>query len=373
MSFDAEVQERISSAVSAAVVEPAYWGRALQHLRCALGASGAAMFSPTPEGAAGALAATSGCASDCLTEYFRNWLGQGVWLQAAAAMGRFQDAGDVELGHAVLARHALRRTGIYQQFLRRHDIEEIVALKVTDESDIQIPATVLALYRTPSAPDFEEEHCLVLRKLWPCVRRAIHGHYLLQRARVLDGFVESSLDALPDPAWVLRDDMTIEFANHKSDETSSLSAWVQTIHGRLHAVGDLASERLRATVRSRGGTYAVGLASAGRLQRAWLQIVPMKRAVGLTTAWPSAAALVILRLPPATPEHTQWLRHLGLKFRLTEAELRVLARLASGLEPRSIADELHISYATVRTHLRLLYEKTGCRRQAELVLLALGA
>ena len=84
-------------------------------------------------------------------------------------------------------------------------------------------------------------------------------------------------------------------------------------------------------------------------------------------AWPHAKALLLLQLPLSVISSVQWLARLGELYRLTAAELRVLCLLGDGLQPKAIAAELQVSLETVRTHLGVLYEKTGCRRQAALV------
>jgi two-component system response regulator DevR len=52
---------------------------------------------------------------------------------------------------------------------------------------------------------------------------------------------------------------------------------------------------------------------------------------------------------------------------LTSREREVLLLLARGLDNRSVAAELNISYATVRTHVRNILDKLGVRSQLEAV------
>jgi DNA-binding CsgD family transcriptional regulator len=57
-------------------------------------------------------------------------------------------------------------------------------------------------------------------------------------------------------------------------------------------------------------------------------------------------------------------------FGLTPSEGRVFDRLASGHSVAQIADAFGVEDSTVKTHLLRIYDKTGVRRQAELVHLA---
>jgi DNA-binding CsgD family transcriptional regulator len=59
--------------------------------------------------------------------------------------------------------------------------------------------------------------------------------------------------------------------------------------------------------------------------------------------------------------------------RLTPSELRVLRALIETGGVPAIADALGISRATVRTHLHHLFQKTGAKRQIDLVKLVVGA
>ena len=57
---------------------------------------------------------------------------------------------------------------------------------------------------------------------------------------------------------------------------------------------------------------------------------------------------------------------------LTEREHEILALVAHGLENHAISDQLRVSEATVRTHLRNMLTKLGLSNRVELVLYALG-
>lgn len=62
-------------------------------------------------------------------------------------------------------------------------------------------------------------------------------------------------------------------------------------------------------------------------------------------------------------------RHsLAQRYGLTRTQSRILDALLRGLDPQAIANLYSISLPTVRTHLKHLREKFGCRRTSELIL-----
>jgi DNA-binding CsgD family transcriptional regulator len=61
------------------------------------------------------------------------------------------------------------------------------------------------------------------------------------------------------------------------------------------------------------------------------------------------------------------------RFRLTPAEARLVLRLVTGDSLQSAAKALGVKYGTVRTHLKTVFQKTGTRRQAELVIVIMRA
>lgn len=60
-------------------------------------------------------------------------------------------------------------------------------------------------------------------------------------------------------------------------------------------------------------------------------------------------------------------QHLSKVFGFTRSEAATAAMIAQGLSLREIAEQRHISYETVRSHLRSIFGKTDTKRQAELV------
>ena len=71
------------------------------------------------------------------------------------------------------------------------------------------------------------------------------------------------------------------------------------------------------------------------------------------------------------PEKTPPLRHERIRhmYQLTAAETRVTEGLVRGMAVTELARVMCVQTNTIRTHLKRIYDKTGARRQSELVLL----
>ncbi|MEJ2392941.1 MAG: helix-turn-helix transcriptional regulator [Gammaproteobacteria bacterium] len=54
-------------------------------------------------------------------------------------------------------------------------------------------------------------------------------------------------------------------------------------------------------------------------------------------------------------------------YRLTESEAKITSLLCAGLTLAEISEQLRLTLNTVKTHLKAAFQKTGTRRQAELV------
>jgi DNA-binding CsgD family transcriptional regulator len=63
---------------------------------------------------------------------------------------------------------------------------------------------------------------------------------------------------------------------------------------------------------------------------------------------------------------------LRIRFGLTPAEVRLVLRLITGQSLRSSAESIGIAYETARCQLKLVFLKSGTRRQSELVVAVLS-
>ncbi|HVF94089.1 MAG TPA: helix-turn-helix transcriptional regulator [Sphingomonas sp.] len=140
---------------------------------------------------------------------------------------------------------------------------------------------------------------------------------------------------------------------------------------RLEAIDETANARLLA-VTGAAITPNAALAGAVVLPRhavppAVLSVYPLDRSVHQFQSR-RVAALAVLTDPSRKSQTVDLqLQH---AFSLTAQEARVAARLADGDDLAAVAALLDISRETVRVHLKKIFQKTGTRRQSELMRLA---
>ena len=369
---------RIAVLAQEAAVEPSRFAPLLALISDTVGAHGAALFTPALDPEGRQLGVAHGAAADALPAYASTWAEHDAWLHGLLKRPVPFQPGQCNLGEELLPVAELRRTPFFNEFLRHHQIESIASLVVADGTHGAAPHTHLSLFRPPGAPAFDAQSQRALQALWPSLRQAVDTYWILRKAREYDCIVESAVDALPQPTWLLREDATIEYSNAAAQSLASTTDWVRGAGHRLAALGDLDAGALREALRAvatRGiaSTLPCARSHGGRWCNALLRVAPLPPSSVFVTAWPLARALLSLELPPGDDDaRASRLERLARGYRLTPAECRVLQRIVDGKSVKLIAGELHVSQATVRTHVQALLGKTASRRQVDLVRLVLG-
>lgn len=118
-----------------------------------------------------------------------------------------------------------------------------------------------------------------------------------------------------------------------------------------------------------GGSYAITCEDG---QRIWVDVTPASP-TDSETDWlciDRPAAIVQITLPKR--RLSLRVRGLAREFGLTPAERAVAVEIIKGDGRRATAQRLGISETTVRSHLSVIFQKTGVHRQAELIDLLVG-
>jgi DNA-binding CsgD family transcriptional regulator len=237
-----------------------------------------------------------------------------------------------------------------------------------------------SLMRGASRPAYAAEECAAIERLWPHVRRAFDLRLELDalRSRVAD--LGSALDTVPSPLFVVDARGRVRHCNLAAERLLAARDALVVRNQQLVTTHSAATAQLRAAVvqavayadqPSHGKGQPIPpmlVVEVARAERAPLAVVvhPIRpRLVLRTHADDRARALVVVHDPETRARVDREL--IERMHGLTPTEAELAATLAEGKSLAEFADARGCSEGTARVHLKRVFEKTGTRRQAELV------
>jgi DNA-binding CsgD family transcriptional regulator/PAS domain-containing protein len=232
-------------------------------------------------------------------------------------------------------------------------------------------AIVAAILRRGVAAPFTAEDRGQLAALRTHVARAMTLACDLDAARRGARRRGDTLDALPLPLVIADGQGSVLFANRAARALPG-AAGLRIMRGeRLAAPGAADAAALRRALALttdpalRLPAAAVPLGVGGDLSAQFIAL----DSVGPRRPGKPASRLSLMVLRQRRRALRASLARLAEAYRLTQAERRVLALMLEGYRAATAAARLGVALATVRTQLRSIYEKTGCRGRSALVAL----
>jgi DNA-binding CsgD family transcriptional regulator len=229
-------------------------------------------------------------------------------------------------------------------------------------------ATFILSRRTDRGP-FERAAADRLDELRPHLARSvlISARLQLERARV----ASEALSALGVPALVLDDTGKVLAANRQMEALTGFVRWRAFDKVSMKDKG--ADQFLRdavATIDSEGRPNVCSFPA--RDTDAEVTMVAHVIPIRLSARDIFVRCFAVLVLTPTTRPQAPPVELVQSLFDLTPAEARVARSLASGRTLKDIATDGRVSPETVHTQLGRVLEKTGCKRQADVVALLTG-
>jgi DNA-binding CsgD family transcriptional regulator len=277
-------------------------------------------------------------------------------------------SGAIGVSHHYLGDQELTGSEYYQDFLRRHDVFHLMGAVVAQQAGL---LSSLWSYRPLHAGPFSDEAVDVLKLLLPHFQRAAK----LQNKLGASHAGLESLDSLAVGVLVVHSDGWILQMNQYARELLSASDGLSLVFGHLAAWNLREKAEMLGTIRQASmAAMGNGLAGGGTLtvhrpsgKRPYILFVSPLRSSLLLCGKQKAGAVVFVIDPEREPEVDE--EALMRIHGLTPSQARLAAALARGRDLDQYCDEASIGRNTARTHLRLLFEKLGVKRQAELVAL----
>ncbi|CAN7493384.1 helix-turn-helix transcriptional regulator [Mesorhizobium sp. LjRoot246] len=213
--------------------------------------------------------------------------------------------------------------------------------------------------------------------LLPHLRRAVTISNVLDACAIERARIEAAFDALRCGVVLTDSDGRILHANRSAERMLQVGAAVQGTGGILTAKAPSAARELGKAIRlaARNETMLGKTGLAIRLAGpegapVFAHVLPMNGSDLRAQLRPEAVAAIfigpsITATFDLTPAETK--EYLRGRFGLTRAEAEVAWEILKGDGRNAAAARLGIAATTVRAHLTSIFEKTGVRRQAELV------
>jgi DNA-binding CsgD family transcriptional regulator/PAS domain-containing protein len=263
----------------------------------------------------------------------------------------------------IMPREELTRSEFYNDFLRPQGSEEVLC--VADKPHVDGICTTLVLAREQRYGRWVPKDIKALTKVVPHLRRSLGINRQIGNLRVVNDLAEEALYRINRGLVLVDASGSVLFVNRAAErlfENRSL----RLERGRLQAPRASETTQLHRLVaetaqRGIGGSLVIMQASGAPLL---VSAAPMK---GRSAPTPGVILFVREIDAWSAPNLTSFTRYFGL----TAAEAAMAVELTKADGVSAAAARLRISRATARTHLIHIFQKTGTRRQAELVRLML--
>jgi DNA-binding CsgD family transcriptional regulator/PAS domain-containing protein len=358
---DLDTFSRLTGLIYDAGIDSALWPAALEATRVAFRGRTVTLLTRNVETLQGNWVSTWDAESR--REFWGRWRGS-----SPLAAPRTPRPDVVETDRTWLPDRGLFRTPFYNEFQRPREVYTSLAIWLDRQGAVQ---PTFSVSRPPSVGEFERADIEVGRLLRPHIQRAVTFADRLRQVSVPAAGATEALDLLRDAVLVLDRFGRPLHVNKAAERMLAARDGLSLYEGRLRAATPLLSDRLDAILaRAAGRAASPPVAGAMALPRPSggpplaLLALPIRDALPWLGGEPPAVC-VCLSDPAANPDIPSGL--LASVFGLTPAEAAIARALLDGKDVGAIAERLRLSAHTVRTHLVRIREKTGTRRQSELV------
>jgi len=367
---------RLVQMLQEAPLAPNRWDAVVSAIVAATGGSEGILFSPELPPSGGGFWASHSILPQHMETYAAHYGSKDVWRHSQPDLYRVERRliADEELIDPV----SMRRSEFFADFLKPLAIGRL-ACGVVHRSDSTAIAggLLLSVFKPMREQGFDAQQQDLMRRLIPHVQAAFDTWRLLGASRRTQELTAAALDALTTAVVLIDQEARVLVANRAAEDLFAGADGLAVRKGVLVGVLERETTRLHAFLadlfaplgRAPGAHLHRLARRSGRPSYACFAH-PLPPGTDLCGVPGSAAAIVFIRDPAAKcvlePGVLQRLHDLSY------AEAVLACLLAQGSTLDAAAAIRGISYETVRCQLKSLFDKTGCRRQAELVALLVG-
>jgi DNA-binding CsgD family transcriptional regulator len=361
-----EIYSELVATIYDAVLTPELWPLALEGIRDFVRGCAANFYWQDASKENAGVFYSVGIEPAYLQSYFQTYAKMNPLYPAAAfiAPGVVFDAGDI------VPISELRQTRFYSEWMRPQGMADAVVANL-EKSVASVAA--LAVIRGKREGLADEEARRRMRLIVPHMLRAASiGHLVAEQASGKAALTDT-LNSLAAAVVLVDATGNVVFANEAAAILIESGRLLRNGPGGLAAIDPQANRALQNAIveggraSARSGARGIAISLSPKHNERWLaHVLPLTSGVRQqSAALHSAATAVFVR--EAALDIPSPLETVARLYKLTGTEVRVLHAVVETGGVPDIAAVLGISRTTVRTHLKHLFEKTGTRRQADLV------
>jgi DNA-binding CsgD family transcriptional regulator len=263
-----------------------------------------------------------------------------------------------------------QKTRYYREIMGPREMVDGLLIKLSGEPQLM---GYLGVSRHASYGLIEPVVVETFRLLAPHFRRAVTISNFFDLKEIEAGTFNAVLEGLTCAVVLVDEDLAVVRANPAADRMLADARVIRPEQGRLTVAGRLAEDALRSAVRMAAeneasiGRRGIGIpAVADDGAASVLHVLPLKRREMRPGLVQRAVAAVFV----APGDASEPVDVIAILYDLTPAEAQICSAVCKGRTLARTAADLGIAKSTARTHLLRVFEKTGCKRQAELAALA---
>lgn len=259
----------------------------------------------------------------------------------------------------------LYRSSYYNEWMRPQGLKHNIGNTLLAEGGLVANIT---LFRPPDMKTFSDAEVRSFEDLSTHMTRALRMSMRLQRPQ--DCPTSAALfDAMPHAIAVIDAQRRVLYANAAMESVLRRRAGLALRQGELNATHAGVEQKFAAYVastlqRSGGPTGGDGLTlPQGDQGHLSLHAMPVNGPMGRLLPNPT----LLLMATEHSARESMSRASIGQLFGCTPTEARLAELLAQGSGLRPAAQQMGITYGTARVYLKIVFDKTGARTQAQLV------
>jgi DNA-binding CsgD family transcriptional regulator/PAS domain-containing protein len=317
------------------------------------------------------LAIPAGIDGDSLQTYQEGFWKKDLWSQEADKKNI--NTGDVVTSESLCDKKHFLSSEFFNDFLVPQDIRYCLA-GVADMSPSE--RVHLTVYRSLQSNEFCEQEKQAMHALLPDIRAATRATLQIEQWRSRAHIFEDALDKVTEAVVIVDAFVNVLEMNARAEKLLQAEDALCVQRGVLTSHWPCERKALHQAVRA---TATPGLAPQPAIvtdihcEDSYIASpVPLRRAARARRE-PNRHRVPTAALFIATPRPMNSVSAglMARMFGLTNAEVRLVENLAHGLSLPEFAGQFQVSYETARTQLKSVFEKTGVRRQTDLIAITL--